>query len=475
MPAKTIIDGFSVQELAEITCGQLVNSERASFRGVSTDTRTIRPGDCFFAIEGINFDGHNYLSEAFDKGAACAVISKEVPISVSAASDRGAILKVSDTVKALGDFAAWYRREMDFKLVAVTGSAGKTTTRKIIHHVLSGRFRVHQSPKNFNNFIGLPLTILSAGAEDEIVVAEIGANRPGEIAYLSNIASPDIAVITNVHPAHLEGLGCLEGIIREKISIHQGLREGGRMFINADFRQLVSACDQLNIGYVRFGSKAGSEITAQEISLSADSADFILENEEIHLPLVGRGNLENALAGWAVCREFGVSSREFAAAARTFTCADMRTELQNAGSLLVLNDCYNANPASMKNALEILGRIGEEKKRRLVFICGDMTELGAQGPEFHKQLGTLIAESDIALLLTVGEYSRIAAESAKRRRESLSREHSSPGLSTKSFCETSSLCDNLEFCIRNNDIILVKASRTLGLEKAVEKLKELFE
>ena len=223
---------FPVKVLAQIISARCVGDTGASFQKVNTDSRTARPGDCFFAICGENFDGHDYVADAFAKDAACAVVKQNY-------KHKGpCLLKVNDTIEALGQFAAEYRRRMDFKVVAITGSVGKTTTRQIAHHVLSRHFNTTQSPKNFNNQIGLPLTLLAANPEDEIVVAEIGADRPGEIAYLTKIAQPDIAVITNVHPAHLAGFGSIETIAREKLSIAQGLRENGTLIINGDLKPL---------------------------------------------------------------------------------------------------------------------------------------------------------------------------------------------------------------------------------------------
>ena len=202
--------------LARILGSGPVEGFDVSIAGVSTDTRTIQKGDCFFAIAGENFDGHNYVREAFAKGAACAVVERPV-------EDAEPLLKVPDVVKALGDLARAYRRMNPFKVAALTGSVGKTTTRQIVHHVLRQQFRVHQASKSFNNNIGLPLTLLGAQPETEIIVAELGANHPGEIAYLTRIAQPDVALVTNAHPAHLEGFGDLATIIREKLSIAEGL------------------------------------------------------------------------------------------------------------------------------------------------------------------------------------------------------------------------------------------------------------
>ena len=228
---------FLIAELAKIISARLEqdtsHEPRATghafcFTGVSINSRTTQPGDCFFAIGGENFDGHDYVAEAFVKGAVCAVVSRDTKFT------GGALLRVPDTIRALGDLAREYRRRANFKVVAITGSVGKTTTRQIAYRVLSQHFRVVQAPKNFNNDIGLPLTLLDADPEDEIVIAELGSNHPGEIAYLTRIAQPDIAVVTNVYPAHLAGFRDLETIIQEKLSISEGLRSGGILIINAD-------------------------------------------------------------------------------------------------------------------------------------------------------------------------------------------------------------------------------------------------
>ncbi|MFQ5772334.1 MAG: UDP-N-acetylmuramoyl-tripeptide--D-alanyl-D-alanine ligase, partial [bacterium] len=224
---------FSIEALARIIKGRIERdtSHDSYFTGVSIDSRTTKAGDCFFAIPGENFDGHDYVSDAFAKGAICAVINKN---RVTGHVPRGTVLKVDDTVKALGDLAREYRQQAGFKVVAITGSVGKTMTRQITYHVLSQHYHVFASPKNFNNKIGLPLTLLSASPEHQIVIAELGSNHPGEIAYLTRIAQPDIAVVTNVYPAHLEGFGDLQTIVREKLSISEGLQPGGALIINAD-------------------------------------------------------------------------------------------------------------------------------------------------------------------------------------------------------------------------------------------------
>jgi UDP-N-acetylmuramoyl-tripeptide--D-alanyl-D-alanine ligase len=463
---------FLIAELARIIKAhepEVTSDERRFFNGVSIDSRTIKAGDCFFAIIGDNFDGHSFVADAFGKGAACAVVSKDI---AGEKFPGKYVLKVNDTIEALGHLAREYRRRMNFKVVAITGSVGKTTTRQIIHHVLSQRFRVFQAPKNFNNNIGLPLTLLSAEPEDKIIVAEIGTNSPGEIAYLTGIALPDIAVITSVHPVHLTGFGDLQTIIQEKLSIAKGLRDNGVLIINGDYDRLVAACREGGTKFITFGKSNRCDIQAQNITLQTTGSRFAIDAIQVTVPLLGPGNVENALAAWSVCSRFGIDIACFARAVGTLPAIPMRAELLQIGTLTVLNDCYNANPASMKNALDILARLAapaptqSKENPRLVFICADMAELGRQGPALHAELGASIAQAKVQLLLAVGKLAKIAAEAAKKT--------ANYKLQVNCFTDTISLCNNLKRFIKNYDIILVKGSRVAKLEMVIEKLKELF-
>ncbi|MDT8300517.1 MAG: UDP-N-acetylmuramoyl-tripeptide--D-alanyl-D-alanine ligase [Sedimentisphaerales bacterium] len=461
---------YPISALAQIiNAGPVTNT--GIFTGVSIDSRTTKAGDCFFAIAGENFDGHDYVADAFAKGAPCAVVSKDIEDNTIV--DKS-ILKVPDTIKALGDLANQYRRQAGFKVVAITGSAGKTTTRQITYHALSQRFRVHQSPKSFNNNIGLPLTLLTAEPDCQIVIAELGSNHPGEIACLTRIAAPDIAVVTNVHPAHLEGFGSLKTIIEEKLSISEGLKPEGVLIINADFDDLVAACRAKGTKFITFGKSDGADYKGQNIRYEASSSRFTIDGTQVHLPLAGPGNLENTLAAWALCSRFDMSIDEFAQAVSSLSPVSMRTELLQIGSLTILSDCYNANPASMKNALNILTGLDPTRKRRLVFICGDMAELGTQTERLHSELGTSIAKAKIELLIAVGKFAKITADAAKTADERNLDSNRSGLMKIKCFEDTLSACNNLNKFIKDYDILLVKGSRTARLETVVEKLKEIF-
>jgi len=460
MPRQPKMKEMLLKNLAQVLCVEAESAIEARVTGITTDSRTAQPGDCFFAIKGENFDGHDYVTKTFGKGAICAVVQKDLPDAP------GPILKVPDTIKALGQLAHWYRRNINFKVIAVTGSVGKTTTRKIIAHVLAAHFPVFEAPKNFNNEIGLPLTLLSAEPQHKIVVAEIGSNHPGEIEYLAKIAEPDIALITNVYQAHLAGFSDLRAIIKEKSSISLGLRKNGLMIVNGRFESL-NICRRSNMDFTTFGQSDNCDIKPQNITYTESGSTFTIDGSPLELPLPGPGNIENALAAWAVCKHLDIAIEDFAKALKTIEPVPMRAHLRKIDTLTVIDDCYNANPASMKNALQILTHLAKDRANcRLVFICGDMAELGDQTNQLHAELGKHIADANVDLLLTVGKAVRLAARTAQKLAQK--------NLSIKSFDNAADACNNLKEFIRNYDIILVKGSRAAALKTVVEKLYQLF-
>jgi UDP-N-acetylmuramoyl-tripeptide--D-alanyl-D-alanine ligase len=463
----------TIQNLANILKTRAPRQD-GRFTAVSTDSRSVGPGDCFFAISGPNFDGHNFVGQAIRKGAVCAVVNRGIELP---GADGKYLLRVDDTVKALGSLAARYRAECGFKVIAITGSVGKTTTRHIIAHVLSSRYRVYQAPKNFNNQIGLPLTLLAAGPDNEFVVAELGTNKPGEIDYLSKIACPDIAVVTNVCPAHLEGFGSLEAIVEEKLSIADGLSPGSKLFINGDNENLVAAARRSNLNFKTFGLSQQCDIHPEQsdpstarsavTSWNCGSSSFTIERTTIKVPLIGRGNLENSLAAWSVCSELDFTAEQFAVAVRNLPAIPMRTDIKRLGTITVIDDCYNANPGSMNNALELLSKMAVTENRRPVFICGDMAELGAQSQQLHRELASDIVRAGVQLVIAVGPLAAVAASTAK--------DLADYELELENFTDADCAADNLHKFIKDYDIVLVKGSRTAALEKCAGKLQILFE
>ena len=428
--------------------------------GISTDSRTTRPGDCFFALTGER-DGHQYVANALEQGATCAVVSRPCP-----GLDRpeAPLITVPDTLGALGRCAQTYRRQGRYTVVGITGSVGKTSTRWITAHCLKSKYRVHQSPKNFNNYIGLPMTLLTAEATDEVIVAEMGSNAPGEIADLSHLAEPDVAVVTNAFAVHLKGFGCLEAIMREKISIGQGLRASGPLFVNADIPALADLACAEYTSPVLFGLNPYCDIPALNVTYLPNSSRATIHNTDLEIPLPGPGNVVNTLAAWAVCRHLGVSIEAFAEAIRSLPPIAMRGETLALDHLALICDCYNANPASMKNALAILDAQAKPGQR-CVFVAGDMAELGPESRALHETLGSDIAQSRVDLVISVGPLSGIAAQNAQAK--------SNKRLQIECFEDTMSACAALKSLIQAGDLILVKGSRTARLERAVDVLKSL--
>jgi UDP-N-acetylmuramoyl-tripeptide--D-alanyl-D-alanine ligase len=450
---------ISIAQAAEWMNAATSGMSAGNLTAVSTDSRTVATGDCFIAIKGENFDGHDYVEAALAAGAVCAVVHRDWPGKAD-----GCLLRVDDTMEALGALAAAYRRGLRSRVVAITGSAGKTTSREMIYHVLSTKLKAFRSPRSFNNNIGVPLTIFSAAGDEDVLILELGTNHPGEIAYLTRIARPDIAIITNVYPAHLEGFGSIEGIVKEKCSIAEGLSDGGKLFINGDIPGIAEHCRSKGHSFTTFGRQVRCDVMGTAAATDGHTGSFFIGNVKVELPVPGMGNIENAIGAWAIARELGFSAEEFAGAIRTVKSAHMRMEVLDIGRAKVLCDCYNANPGSMKNALGVLSAMGGSGRRK-VFICGPMKELGVMSDELHSELGRQIAQAGVDVLLTAGPMSatvKAATDNARGR------------LLVRSFANTGELAEKLREFVKADDIILVKGSRAVKLELAVEQLRRIL-
>jgi UDP-N-acetylmuramoyl-tripeptide--D-alanyl-D-alanine ligase len=456
---------IAISQLVQVVGGTFLSKPVAerSFTGISTDSRTARSGDCFFAVKGEQFDGHDYVTAAFERGAVCAVVER--PVMGVLDADR-VIVCVPDTTRALGDLGREYRRQHRFKVAAITGSVGKTTTRQIMAHVLGQTLRVWQSPKNFNNFLGVPLTLLGADPDRQVVVAELGTNRMGEIEYLTRIALPNVAVLTGVHPAHLEGFGTLEALHAEKLSIADGLLPGGTFIVNADQPGLLEQARAKCRRVVGFGISDRADVRVQDVRYHDHGSEFSIGPVRIALGLLGPGNVLNAAAAAAACRALGVSIEAFAQAAGTVAAVAMRAQRVQLGSLTVINDCYNASPASMSNALEILKSVAGTTGRRRLFICGDMGELGDHAEAFHHQLGTEVGHSGVEVLVAVGQWAQQVAGSARQANNRVQ---------TACFADAFCACQSIPDIVKGNDIVLIKGSRSVRLEQVLGPLTALVD
>jgi len=435
----------------------------AAAAGVSIDSRNVAEGDIFFAIRGERFDGHQFVAAAFECGAAGAVVER-LPDDVPA-DRRNRVLRVDDTVRALGRLAACYRKGLSGTVIAVTGSNGKTTTRDMIHHVLSKHLAGKRSIKSYNNHIGVPLTLLDAEPGEDFLVVEAGSNHPGEIDYLGGIIRPDIAVITQVAETHLEGFGTIEHVAAEKASLAKHVTAGGAVVVNGDREMLLRLIEPPSRAVVvKFGQSEHNDLRLTGVKAGFDEARFSVNDRfAFRLPAPGRHNAFNAVAAIAVARRMGLEMDQIATALEDFRLPSMRLEVLRLPDLTVVNDAYNANPTSMASALETLGSL--DGSGRVVFFCGDMRELGPGSERFHRELGQRIAAGRVNVLLTVGSETRATADEAMRsglRSDQVSH-----------FANSSEAAEAADRIVREGDTVLLKGSRSIGLEAVAERLKRL--
>lgn len=424
---------------------------------VSTDSRTIRRGDLFLALAGENFDGHRFIEAVAKAGAAGAVVSEswdgQVPESF-------ALLRVPDTLKGYQDLAANYRKSLPLKVLGITGSNGKTSTKDFTAAVLSRRFRVTKTEGNFNNHVGLPRTILEATSQHDIAVWELGMNHPGEIAALARIAAPDAAIITNVGIAHIEFMGTREAIALEKGALAAAIRPEGWVVLNAEdaFTPLISAGTKARV--ITAGTTKGS-VCAGEISQDAHGAEFtILEGAHrcrAKLPVPGLHMVRNALLAVAAGRAFGLSLEECATGLASAPLTKSRLQIREIGGVQFVDDSYNANPDSMKAALRTL--IDLEADGRRIAVLGEMGELGAESDRAHREVGEEAAALGIDRLITIGERGALMAAAARKA-----------GLgSTSTVPDTTAAAELLMEVTEPGDLVLIKGSRLAQTEKVIEE------
>jgi UDP-N-acetylmuramoyl-tripeptide--D-alanyl-D-alanine ligase len=433
--------------------------QEAVAMGYSIDSRTLNPGDLFIAIPGERFDGHEYVQAALDKGSVGAIVQagKHVP------GDPLRLLQVEDTLKALQLLGAAARRLWGKPLLAVTGSAGKTTTKEILAHILSTRFRVMKSSGNLNNHIGLPLQLLKLEAEHDLGVVEMGMNHAGEIRALGELAHHDLAVVTTVAPVHLEFFGSLAEIARAKYEIIETLHPGGVAVLNADDDYVCQFGRDFKGKVVRFGIKRSTDVSAQKIKLNgAEGSTFELVvgsvGEPVTFPLVGEHNIHNALAAAAAAMERGISPSQAAAALSSVAPPDKRGQVLNLHGATIINDSYNSNPRALQAMIDTLASM---KAERRILVVGEMLELGPTAEALHRECGKHAAEKKIDMVIGVRGMARAVAEAAC-------------GSGTQAqFVETPEQAGEwLARNLRPGDAVLLKASRGVKLERALEMLQE---
>ena len=452
-----------ISEIKQLLRATLVNMPpKGVITGVSIDSRTCAAGDLFIAIPGENFDGHDYIDQAVVAKCA-AIVAEKPPANVSELN--ACVMVVDNSIEALGKIAKFYRRTLGYavSVIGVTGSCGKTTTRSMIYHVLSQFKQGYQSPKNYNNNIGVPLTLLSVKRDDDFVVVEMGSNNPGEIATLSQIVEPDLAVITSVGPSHLEGLVSIGGVIDEKASITAGMSESGQVFCFDDDGPLIEKMRGLVQPAVSFSLEDRSDIYAKDIKRIAKGMRYVTnDNVTVALHIDGRHNIANSLAALCVARRLGISSDEFSNAIATYVPPPGRMQRIKLDDIVLIDDTYNANPASVRAAVDTLSAMRQANRR--ILVLGDMNELGEGSHQYHKALGQYIASlGNIELLFTVGAKAAVIANEAI---------NSGMRIGSVQRCVSSQrLARLIKTHIHNDDYILVKGSRAMEMEKVIVSLK----
>lgn len=436
----------------------MVADENLPIATVSIDSRKMEPGALFVAIRGETFDGHHFLKEAAAGGAVAALVHSPVEPPAGLA-----LVQVVDTRLALGRLARHVRQQLRAKVIAVAGSNGKTSTKHLIHAALRGRLRGTTSPKSFNNNIGVPLTILPADPTQDYLVLEMGTNHHGEIKPLSDMAQPDMAVITNCGAEHLEGLTDLAGVRRENAQVASGLNPKGLLIINGDDPELLSAVKEWPGRRLTFGFKESNDLFAAEVKCTLRGTEFSLNNrpQRVFVPMLGRHAAANALAAIAVARALRVPEPEIVESLGKSDGPDMRLQIQTADRITILNDAYNANPSSMRAAIETLAAL--ESTGRKVAVLGDMLELGEASELYHREAGSLVASAGrVDLLVCVGEQGRVIAESA--------RQSGIPAGSIRCFDDAPAAAAVLPGMLRDGDLVLLKASRGVHLETVAKAI-----
>lgn len=444
--------------IAEWAGGTFESGDRnATITTISTDSRTLGRGDFFVPLRGDNFDGHQFVTKAVEQGAIGALVDYEWRGKVPA---KFAIVRVTDTLAAYQKIAANYRRTLPLKVIAITGSNGKTSTKDFVAAALSRRFRVTKTEGNLNNHVGLPRTILNATTEDEIAVWELGMNHPGEIAVLARIAAPNVAIITNVGVAHIEFMGSREAIAEEKGALAEALHADGTLILNADDPFSVAIASRTKARVMLAGIGSGS-IRAEDIRQDANGSEFtILERAHrcrAQLPVPGLHMVQNALLAVAAARVFASTLEEAAAGLASTSLTKARLQIREVNGVQFIDDSYNANPDSMKAALRTLRELETEGRR--VAVLGHMGELGAESARGHREVGEAAAALGIDQLISVGAAAAVISQSAL-----------AAGLTSSSATDSvEQAADELTDILAPGDLVLIKGSRAARMERVLEE------
>ena len=456
----TRVKKMTAAEVAKAVDGILEADGTIVVSAVSTDTRVLTPGSLFVAICGPRYDGHDYVQAARDKGAVLVLAKQGVALP-----DGVPCVRVADTVAALGALATWHRSRFTMPIIAVTGSVGKTSTREMIAAALSAKYHVLRSKSNFNNEIGLPLSVLEMDETHTAAVFELGMRGLGEIGYLSRIVRPDVAVITNIGLSHIEKLGSRQNILRAKLEIIEGMGPEGVVILNGEDELLKGLRGLLRFKTLYYGMDEATDIQGYEAaSLGENGMAFKTsiagQDGSFTIRAPGMHSVSNALAALAVCTVLGLRQSEAEEGLTRYAGQKLRMHIEERNGIRIINDSYNAAPASMKAALAVLSELGSGK--RTVAILGDMLELGDWSRDAHLDVGRQAGTSKLGLLFGIGVQAKgylAGALEMGMKRESMAH-----------FETVEDAIGTLSDCLEKGDTVLFKASRGLHLERVIEQL-----
>ncbi len=440
---------YTLGELAKVVGGKLNGKGDEEFSGISIDTRTIQKGNVFFALPGTKVDGHQFGQEAISKGAVAVVVSKDVPLPS---------ISVADTLQAIQRFARWHRTNLKAQIFAITGSCGKTTSKELIAAILAKKYKITVSKGNYNNELGCPLSLLQMDEDTDWGVLEMGAGKPGDIAELCAIAYPDESAITTIAPSHLERLGSVDGVAREKANIAKCLPPWGYFYVNTDDPYCVSIANRIFANKIYYG-KNGNVVLKSFQQISTESMEADIEPiGKLRLPLCSRSLLSNFLLAIAIALKHGITIEE-----KTLFDAYQRVgriKTYQIGHFHIIDDCYNANPISMKSALEFLSFSAPEGFR--CAVLGDMLELGEESDKYHYLLGKEAGNLGVDILFVYGNYAKDVEKGAVEA-----------GIKNVFICSShEEIVDKIIKTLQPETWILVKGSRGMTMEKVIKQLTE---
>ncbi len=477
---KTQFDTVShtTAALAAIIGGTVIRDSTSSHRGLVTDSRIAEPGNIFLALRGENADGHNFIGGAVTRGASCVIAERVAEETMRAMPEDCAVILVPNTLFALGALGRWHMLRTNPYVIAVTGSVGKTTTKQMIHAVLSAAHPTMRTEGNYNNEIGLPLTLMQLKEEDRIAVLEAGMSYPTELHRLSLICTPDTVVITNIGTSHIENLGSREGIRDAKLEMLDGMKAGGTVILNGDEPLLTEKrAEILSRGlhpvYIAKENSA-ADYLAENIRMTTQDCTFDMRCTSdhtvicnLHIPVTGEHNVTNAMAAYLCGLAQNMTDAQIRAGLDAFENTGMRQKIFDWQGITVIEDCYNASPESMEAALRVLGTLSGENGGRSVAVLGDMKELGTYAPRLHKRVGRFLGELGIDRLITVGAEAEDIAAGAVIGGMPEAHILNFPDAAD---AQIPAIADALRAMLAEGDTVLFKASRAMALERIVNAL-----